>query len=348
MDEKNISSRAFSKCELHIEIDGNELNIPLNFGMTDEEVRKLYPYLLSVSSTENNPMISYAALKESGKLEEYPEDVRERYEQWAKRMSKYWYDKPTTSLLDVGIGLALDMKYHGVMLGDVIDPPETAYDGFMENPINPDPQLITEDEIIAIEEKYNIKPNSQAAMTLKGVNEKHSDIAGNVDVNLYNSTAEDDFISAELDALEADIVKEDPFAAIIENDYNNANKARYEMTYEKGKKFSDNQFSKDGVLRMYGNNDMFDKIERESLGIEDDETDENSIPLEDVSFDEDAADTKDVSENIVSFADDDDDTDEEDIEAYFGGDTDKNDDEDEDEDLDGLDEDVIPVWDDDE
>lgn len=350
MDDKNISSRAFSKCELHIEIDGNTLNVPLNFGMTDEEVRKIYPYLLSVSSLENNPMIGYAALKESGKLDEYPEELRNRYEKWAKRMSQYWFGKPTTSLFDVALNLALDMKYHGVMLGDIIDPPETAYDGFMENPMNPDPELITEDEIVAIEEKYNIKPNKDAAMTLNGVNEKHSGVAGNIDVNVYGSNPEDDFVSAELDALEADIVHNDTFAAIIENDYNATDKTKYEMTYKRGKTFDEHHFSKDGVLRFYGNDDMFDRIERESLGIEE-EPEEETIPLDEVPFGEGdgtskANESTKNGDNIVSFADDFDDeldedsevTDEE-LSAYFGDDPNNDD---------GSGDNDVPLWDEDE
>lgn len=299
MDGKDISSRAFSKCELHVEIDGNELNIPINFGMTDEEVRKIYPYLLTVSSVENNPMTGYVALKESGKLDEYPDELRTRYETWAKRMSKYWYDKPTTSLLDVAIGLAIDMKYHGTMLGDIIDPPETAYDGFMENPMNPDPDLITEDEVAAIEEKYNIKGVLKSSA--ESVGSGHGTMAGNIGPNVNDLVADDNSVFAELDGIEAEAAEQtDIFAAIIEDDYNAADKSRYEMTYEKGKRFSDDRISKDGILRLYNENNMFDKVEREMLGVSPEPEPKDSVPLENI--------VPDDAYNIVSMTDDDDDS----------------------------------------
>lgn len=317
MDDKLISPSAFSKCELHVEVDGNELHIPINFGMTDDEVRKLYPYLLSISRLENNPMISYSAIKESGKLEDYPEEVRERYEKWAKRMSRYWYDKPSTTLLDVAIGLAIDMKMNGVMLGDIIDPPETSYEGFMENPMNPDPESITDEEVEAIEQKYGIGPNANAKVTLKGELNAHENVAGNVDVSMYGDNGEDDFISKQLDEMEADVVTKDIFAGIIEDDYNAADKERYEMTYKKGKTFDEGQINKDGILQMYANNDMFSKIEREMLDDEPgdnfDDDDEDDFGEEryadEAGFDDEDDDNIDDDEDprVRSFADDDDD-----------------------------------------
>ena len=40
-EEKVMSPSAFSKFELHVESDGNVLDIPINFGMTDEEAAQM-------------------------------------------------------------------------------------------------------------------------------------------------------------------------------------------------------------------------------------------------------------------------------------------------------------------
>lgn len=311
MDEKLISPSAFSKCELLVEIDGNELHVPINFGMTDDEVRKIYPHLLSISRVEDNPMLSYDAMKESGKLDEYPDELRERYEKWAKRMSHYWYNKPSTSLLDVAIGLAIDMKFNGVMLGDIIDPPETSYEGSMENPMNPDPELITDEEVEAIERKFGIGPNANAEVTLSSEIQPHDQIAGNVDVGMYGNDSEYDFVSKELDEMEADATKQDKFAAIIEEDYNATDKTKYEMTYRRGRKFDDSQINNEGILQMYGNNDMFTRIEHEMMNDEEEDTDEGySDDEEDEDDDEDMIGEPyyedDEEPNVIPFGEDDD------------------------------------------
>ena len=69
-DEKLISPSAFSSCELRVKVDGNELNIPINFGMSDDEVRKLYPYLMRVARVEDNPMTALLAKKEAGEFKD--------------------------------------------------------------------------------------------------------------------------------------------------------------------------------------------------------------------------------------------------------------------------------------
>ena len=167
-EEKVMSPSAFSKFELHVESDGNVLDIPINFGMTDEEVRKIYPYLLSVSRMEDNPMINFARLQESGEINKYTPEQQQKYEIWASRMSKYWYGKPSASLLDVAIGLAIDMKFHGTRLGDIEDIPDNEYEALMQNPANADPAAISDAELSALEQKYGIHPDSDASITLVG------------------------------------------------------------------------------------------------------------------------------------------------------------------------------------
>lgn len=304
-DEKIISSRAFSKFELHIESDGNELNIPINLGMSDEEVRKIYPYLLSISRMEDNPMIKFAKMQESGEINKYTPEEQEKYEMWANRMSRYWYGKPSTSLLDIAIGLAIDMKFHGTRLGDIEDVPDNEYEGNMSNPMNPEPDALSKSETIGLENEYNIGPDAEAPVTLGDSNAKHSVSAGNIEVNIYGDESVDDFLSSQLDQMESKLDYKDRFAEMIQKDYESSNisEDRYKLQSIKGKTISDDDIDKDsGLLVLYDDTSIFDRVNNEIEGVQDD-SDEDS---DDFEFDTETIDTDEAVEPWEIDASDDD------------------------------------------
>ena len=288
-EEKVMSPSAFSKFELHVESDGNVLDIPINFGMTDDEVRKIYPYLLSVSRMEDNPMINFARLQESGEINKYTPEQQQKYEIWASRMSKYWYGKPSASLLDVAIGLAIDMKFHGTRLGDIEDIPDNEYEALMQNPANADPAAISDAELSALERKYGIHPDSDASITLVG-EDKHNVIAGGLDVDMYGDEKVDDFLSAELDEISTKLDYKDKFAEIIEKDYNeNIAADRYKSEYSRGGLLSESDINKDsGLLTLYNDTDIFARID--APADDDDEYDGDEFDEYEDSEDEDELD----------------------------------------------------------
>ena len=306
-DEKIISPHAFSKFELHVELDGNELSIPINLGMSDAEVRKIYPYLLSVSRPEDNPMINFAKMQESGEINRYTPEEQARYEAWASRMSRYWYNKPSTSLLDVAIGLAIDMKFHGTRLGDIEDIPDSEYEGNMTNPMNPSLDKLSFSETQDLEKRYNLQPDSDAPVTLSGEVAAHRISAGNIEVDMYGDDKVDDFLSSELDEVESKLDYRDKFAEMIEKDYNdNISEDSYKLQDVKSKTLSESDIDKDsGLLILYDDTDIFAKVSGES------EEPEDKYP-EDESYDDD---------NIDDDNDIDEEEDEDDLESNIDADS---------------------------
>jgi hypothetical protein len=357
---KVISARAFSKCELMIHIDGNKLNIPINFGMSDEEVRKIYPYLLSLSKMEDNPMAKLYKMVENGDFDDAPEEEYQACLEYTERLAKYWYNKPSTSILDVAIGMAIDMKLNGKIFtmktpvedimskqpaenadeedvaenedGEVKseleeDLPEGIYMEAIESPAAPEPEEISDEDMRAVEQKYNVPPDSDVQSTLGGRGRPHKGVAGDLDVDIYGADGVDDLLSRELDELESNIMKPDNFEAIIKKDYSNIDKNRYEPEYKRGTKYKDSQINKDtGLLDFYGNDDrdILEKIEDNQPDEEDEDNPDNYDENGELKEIEDEFPVSD--EDYESFDDDENDDNDED-EPYYG------DDEDEDENL---------------
>ncbi len=131
----------FAKCELVIKLTGNDtVSIPINFGsMPDEDIRKLYPHMLSISKPYDNPMVKLADIKESDEWKNYTDDERVSLEKWHHDMAKYWYGKPSTSLLDIAIGIAIDIKFNGLKVIGISDGNndiDNRYEGSLKNPVN--------------------------------------------------------------------------------------------------------------------------------------------------------------------------------------------------------------------
>lgn len=130
----------FSKCELVVSLsDGDTMSVPINFGaMSDNDIRKIYPHFLSVSDPCDNPMIQLEEVKKSEKWQHYTEEDRADIEKWYHDMAKYWYNKPSTSLLDVAIGIALDIKLNGLKVMSISDNDneiDTRYEGNLKKPV---------------------------------------------------------------------------------------------------------------------------------------------------------------------------------------------------------------------
>lgn len=186
--------RSLSKCELVIYIDGNKLRLPINFGMSDDEMRAIYPYLLTLAKPEANPMIRYLESKKAGKFDNLSEAEKSDYINWTRRLARYWYDKPTTSLLDVAIGLAIDIKLNGY-IPSLSDECEPADEG--EEILNRNCGDITEEEVTETIGKYDPE-----ILDIEEEDREERAAAGSLNIDMYGSESYGDFISEELDKAE--------------------------------------------------------------------------------------------------------------------------------------------------
>lgn len=313
-DEHIIGPSEFSSCELVVKIDGNTLNIPINFHMSDSEVRKLYPHLLEVARVEENPMTDFLARKAAGEFSNLSEDEYADVLSKTEKLARYWYDRPATSLLDVGIGIALDMAIRNKKI-DV----DTFLDKKAEIDTMYDPSVaeteassVSESEADSIEKKYNIKSDKDGRLTLHDEIAPHDAIGGDV-FDLYGDNGACDFVSEKLAELEkrhdinrlADIVEKDEFA-----------EDTYASTYDPTKPLDMGQVKDNGLLDIYGSDthNVFDDL------------DNTSDVASDSSSDSDHDDSQEEHETVQSVEDamadmlDDDQCDEPDESPYYDGD----------------------------
>lgn len=264
-DEKLISPSEFSSCELRIKIDGNELNIPINFGMSDDEVRKLYPYMLKISRMEDNPLPALLAKKEAGEFDgdeaAYDETLRKTEE-----LARYWYDKPTSSLLDIGIGIAIDLYMRNGLI-DVgpfkVDPNITSM--FESAPAIDNAKPAAADEIDAVERVYGLVPDSDGKLTINDELQMHTDIAGGI-FSMYGDDGKYDFVSEQLSELEKKNGV-DRFEELLSKE--TFDESRYASTYDPTAPLDMSEIGENGLLNIYGDSEpssVFDRLDAEEDG----------------------------------------------------------------------------------
>ena len=183
-----------NQCSFLVRIDGEELEIPLNFGLTADEIRQLYPYILSVAATKvENPAIVFANETKYGKYSEISDDEYSDLLIKLKAQSKFWYDKPEASLLDIAIRFALDIKMKGIAelanIFETISPLES---------IKSEP--ISDEEADLIISRLNLETPTDHEF-YAGEKALESGQAGSNVVNIYDSTDDDEYFSDELDAM---------------------------------------------------------------------------------------------------------------------------------------------------
>ena len=125
-----------NQCSLVIRVEGNEIEIPVTFGMTADEIRMIYPFLLPLLNDKVlNPAVQFVKANEQGLLadltdEEYRSELLRVTEQ-----SKYWYDKPSAGILDIAIRFAVDVKMKGIADLDFIFNRSASYDPMKIKPL---------------------------------------------------------------------------------------------------------------------------------------------------------------------------------------------------------------------
>lgn len=220
MRANNESLLTRNQCSFLVRVEGEELEIPINFGLTPDEIRQIYPFILAIANTRvDNPSIVFANETKYGKYKDVPDEEYEDALIKMKAQSKFWYDKPDASLLDIAIRFALDIKMRGIAelasIFEVISPLES----IRSEPISDEEsEMIISRLHLETETDHSHDPGEQAMDPTEG--------GGNA-VNIYNSTDADEFYSKELDDAE---IRKHKFEQIMTENMENHSVEEYVPT----------------------------------------------------------------------------------------------------------------------
>lgn len=300
MTMNNDDKYSRNQCSFVIRVDGDEIEIPVNFGMTSDEIKTLYPFILPLANTKiKSPAVEFAQKSKDGTFNDVTDEDYDVLVKKTKLQSKFWFDKTEASLLELAVRFAIDIKLKGIEeLSDMFDTP-LSIESIKTEPITEsEAQDIIRTMGLETSTDYEHDPGDEQDIPLG--------IAGGLNVNLYDSGEAEDYLSQELDALEAKEDVQDKFAQMLEND-SEFDEEKYKSNYKAGK-FDENRV-KDGLLDMYDtDNDsksVFDKMDEEDgLFAETDEEDDfGEDPDDEESFDDIPFD--DEEEADIDFADED-------------------------------------------
>ena len=293
----NRENYSRNQCTLLIRVDGNELEIPVNFVLSAHEINAIYPYLAKLANTKIvNPALKFADESADGRYTDLPEAEYAKLVEVYHKQSEYWYQKPEASLLDLAIRFALDIQFKGIQEIQDAFSTVTPFEHIKMA------QTVSKEEANAILKDAGMEADSE---TEADMDEKDVEmgIAGNVPVDIYGTGDDGDFLSKELDEMNAAHV-EDRFEKIVNGDVSDEKPDipdRYKSNYKAGG-FNEGQIGENGLLDLYATNGSSDAIfgdepddgstAEELLGDK-----KSSVPAEDIE-DEDDLDDVESEESV--------------------------------------------------
>lgn len=286
MENRDNYSR--NQCTLVIRVDGEELEVPCNFGLSADEIKVIYPYLANLANTQiTNPAIELHEKVKAGAYEDLTDEEYAELIEKTRKQSSYWYSKSKASLLELAIRFALDIKFKGI---------QEIQDAF--STVTPFDRIKTEKTVSSEEATQILKDAGMASDAETKVDtEDEKDVemgsAGNVSVDIYGTGDAGDFLSKELDDMNA-ANAEDRFQKIVDGEKPDLPE-RYQSNY-KPEGFKEGQIGEDGLLDLYADNGSADAI----FG---DEPDDGSTSAEIFAEDEKASDA-DEQEDVPDEEDD--------------------------------------------
>ena len=288
----NRENYSRNQCTLLIRVDGNELEIPVNFGLSAHEIKAIYPYLAKLANTKIvNPASKFAHESADGRYTDLSEAEYAKLVEAYHKQSEYWYQKPEASLLDLAIRFALDIQFKGIQEIQDAFSTVTPFEHIKTS------QTVSKEEANAILKDAGMEADAE---TEADMDEKDVEmgIAGNVPVDIYGTGDDGDFLSKELDEMNAAHV-EDRFEKIVNGDVSDEKPDipdRYKSNYKAGG-FNEGQIGENGLLDLYATNGSSDAIfgdepddgstAEELLGDK-----KSSVPAEDIEDEEDLDDVE--------------------------------------------------------
>lgn len=272
---------SINQCSFMIRVDDQEVEVPLNFGMTSDEIKRLYPFILQFASIPvKNPTVEFTNNDESGMYMDMSEKERDELRNKVNAQSRYWYGKSEASVLDIAIRFALDIQLRGIAELSDLFAPVSPLDILDKQDVAPMTSEEAEEYIqeMGLETDVDREHDPGDEQDID-----YSAAQGDVHINMYEpGDDEDDFISSELAAMEAKLGVEDKFEQTISDDINKAGGAdKYKVTRN-----PDDTRIEGGLLSMYGTDEdassnIFDTMDAEDGLVMDETTDLNdTVPQE--------------------------------------------------------------------
>lgn len=240
----NTKTYSRNQCSLLIRVDGKELEIPCNFGLTAQEVRAVYPHLAEIANKQmRNPALTFSERSKKGDFSELSEEEYADLVEAYRKQSAYWYQKPEASLLDIAIRLALDIYFKDI---------QEIQDAFAT--VTPFERVrttgsVSREEADRILQEANMTEDAKTSADATGEEDVAKGTAGDVPVDIYGTGEVSEFLSAELDQLKEDMdIQAD---AVLPEEY--------QSSYRPGG-LSEKQISEEGLLDLYAGNQEMDAI----------------------------------------------------------------------------------------
>lgn len=252
---RNKENYSRNQCTLLIRVDGDELEIPVNFGLSAHEIKAIYPYLAKLANTKiTNPALKFADDSGAGRYTDLSEEEYAQLVEAYHRQAEYWYQKPEASLLDLAVRFALDIQFKGIQEIQDAFSTVTPFEHIKTS------NIVSKEEAHAILKDAGMEADSN---TEADVDEKDVEmgVAGNVPVDIYGTGDAGDFLSKELDDMNASRA-EDRFEKIVNGETEDKQPEipdRYKSNY-KARGFEEGQIGENGLLDLYATNGSSDAI----------------------------------------------------------------------------------------
>lgn len=246
----NTKTYSRNQCSLLIRVDGQELEIPCNFGLTAQEIRTIYPHLAELANKKmQNPALQFSEKANRGDFdgmldeEEYANLV-ESY----RKQAAYWYQKPEASLLEVSIRLALDIYFKDIQEIQDVFATVTPVERIKVQ------GAVSKEEADRILQENNMTEDSKTHVDVPADEDVAKGSAGDVTVDIYGTGDIGDFVTKELEQMQADAA-EDEFGKIAGAELPDD----YKSSYKPGG-LSDSQITEEGLLDLYAGNSEIDAV----------------------------------------------------------------------------------------
>ena len=240
----NRETYSRNQCSLLIRVDGNELEIPVNFGLTADEIRAIYPYCAKLANTKiPNPTLKFVKDVRDGL---YNDMSNEEYAEVLKKIrsqSDFWYQKSEASLLELAIRFALDIQFKDISAIQDAFSTVTPFENIKVK------ENVSKEEAAKILKETGMETETDEEFDSGDEHDVEMGSAGDMTVDIYDSGEDTDFLSKELDAIEAAKV-EDRFEKIIKDNQASDIPDKYKSKY-KAKGFDEGQIGEDGLLDIY-------------------------------------------------------------------------------------------------
>lgn len=242
-----------NQCSLLIRVDGEELEVPVNFGLTADEIRAVYPYCAKLANTKiPNPALKFAKDAQDGRYNDMPEEEYAEVLEKIRNQSDFWYQKPEASLLELAIRFALDIQFKGIQSIQDAFATVTPFENIRVK------ETVSKEEATKILKDAGMETDTDKEFDPGDERDVEMGTAGNMSVDIYGSGEDVDFLSKELDAIET-AKAEDRFEKIIKDKQASDIPDKYKSKY-KAKGFEEGQIGEDGLLDIYANTGSVDAI----------------------------------------------------------------------------------------